>query len=143
MIFHKGEAMVTKVSAAIIRNENNNILICQRKAGGSCGFMWEFPGGKQDEHESADECIIRECREELGVTIKVSDIFMQMEYSYPERDYAFTFFNAQITEGTPSMLVHNSIVWEKADNLSNYTFCPADKDVIKKLSEKCTKEGKR
>ena len=132
--------MVTKVSAAIIRNEDNDILICQRKAGGSCAYLWEFPGGKQEESESAEECLIRECSEELGVTVRVSDIFMQKEYSYPEKDYLFTFFNAEITEGNMSMIVHNNLVWEPAEELSKYSFCPADVDVVEKIIEESRKE---
>ena len=54
------------VSAAIIRNTAGEILICQRGAGGSCAFLWEFPGGKQEAGETAADCLVRECREELG-----------------------------------------------------------------------------
>ena len=57
------------VSAAIIRNTAGEILICQRGAGGSCAFLWEFPGGKQEAGEKAADCLVRECREELGIEI--------------------------------------------------------------------------
>ena len=132
--------METKVSAAIIRNEDNEILICQRKAGGSCAYLWEFPGGKQEEGETAEECLVRECREELGVTVKVSGLFMQKKYSYPEKDYFFSFFNAEITEGEMSMIVHNNLVWEPAEELSKYSFCPADVDVVEKITEESRKD---
>ena len=60
-----------RVAAAIIRNADGRILICRRGQGGSCAFLWEFPGGKQEQGENMEECLVRECREELGIEIAV------------------------------------------------------------------------
>ena len=72
------------VSAAIIRNTAGEILICQRGAGGSCAFLWEFPGGKQEAGEKAADCLVRECREELGIEIDIVALLEQTSYTYPD-----------------------------------------------------------
>ncbi len=60
-----------EVTAAIIR-QNGKILICQRPADKNCGLLWEFPGGKIEAGETGEQCIVRECKEELGITLTVS-----------------------------------------------------------------------
>lgn len=117
---------MTSVAAAVIKNNNNEILICQRGKGGSCAYLWEFPGGKLENDESMAECIIRECKEELNISVTVKSTLSKFNYSYPERDIAFTFFEAKIINGTLKMNVHNDIKWVKAEDLKNYKFCPAD-----------------
>lgn len=89
------------VSAAIIRNTAGEILICQRGAGGSCAFLWEFPGGKQEAGETAADCLVRECREELGIEIDIVALVEQTSYTYPDNKIGLSFFAAQITGGVP------------------------------------------
>ena len=98
------------VSAAIIRNTAGEILICQRGAGGSCAFLWEFPGGKQEAGETAADCLVRECREELGIEIDiVSNLLEQTSYTYPDNKIGLSFFAAKITGGVPQKSVHQKI----------------------------------
>lgn len=125
---------MTVVAAAIIRHKDK-ILICKRGSGGNCEHLWEFPGGKQEANESLTECIERECREELGITIRINGIFDKTIYKYPDREIAFTFFNAEITEGEPKPTIHEEIRWITAKELSGFEFCPADVEIVKKLSE--------
>lgn len=124
-----------RVSAAIIRNSDNEILICQRGPGGSCQFLWEFPGGKIEPGESPEECLVRECREELEIDIEVQDLFEQTKYSYPERDIEFMFFSASLNKGVPTPSVHNYIKWVLPDMLDEFEFCPADVFIIEKLAK--------
>lgn len=83
------------VSAAIIRNTAGEILICQRGAGGSCAFLWEFPGGKQEAGETAADCLVRECREELGIEIDIVALLEQTSYTYPDNKNRAFFFCRQ------------------------------------------------
>ncbi|NCB45294.1 MAG: 8-oxo-dGTP diphosphatase MutT [Clostridia bacterium] len=124
-----------RVSAAIIKNSDNEILICQRGLGGSCEFLWEFPGGKIEPGESPEECLVRECREELEIDIEVLSLFEQTKYSYPEREIEFMFFCASLNKGVPTPSVHNCIKWVSPDELEEYEFCPADVSVIEKLAK--------
>ena len=84
------------VSAAIIRNTAGEILICQRGAGGSCAFLWEFPGGKQEAGETAADCLVRECREELGIEIDIVALLEQTSYTYPDNKIGLSFFAAHL-----------------------------------------------
>ena len=124
---------MTRVSAAIIKNSENEILICQRGPGGSCEFLWEFPGGKIEQGESPEECLVRECREELEIDIEVLDLFEEKKYSYPEQDIEFMFFTASLKKGAPVPSVHKTIKWVWPDRLGEYEFCPADISVVEKL----------
>jgi len=125
---------MTKVAAAIIRRDDK-ILICKRGAGGNCEFLWEFPGGKQERGETLEECLERELKEELGIKIRINGVFDETTYKYSDREISFTFFNAEISEGEPVPSVHQEIRWVYPAELKDYEFCPADKEIVKKLSE--------
>ena len=125
---------MTLVSAAIIKNEAGQILICQRDdKGGVCEYLWEFPGGKQELHETAEDCLIRECMEELDIDIEVRDLFAETTYLYPDREIAFSFFYAKIIKGEPAPKVHKLIRWVLTEELAEYQFCPADVAITEKL----------
>ena len=121
------------VSAAIIKNETGEILICQRGKGGVCEYLWEFPGGKLEPGETSEECLVRECRVELGIEIMVQELFAQTTYAYPEITIAFSFFRAKLVKGEPKAEVHESIKWVLPVELKFYEFCPADVAVVEKL----------
>ncbi len=123
-----------KVTAAIIRQEGK-ILICQRGAGGHCAFLWEFPGGKLEAGESEEECLIRECEEELGIHIAIQGVFAETTFQYPDRRIAFTFFNANITSGELMPTVHKQVRWVAPQELPEFDFCPADTEIVQKLIE--------
>lgn len=123
-----------KVTAAIIR-QDGKILICQRGEGGNCAFLWEFPGGKLEAGESEEECLIRECEEELGVHITIQGIFAETTFQYPDRRIAFTFFNANISSGELTPTVHKQVRWVTPKELSEYDFCPADTEIVQNLMD--------
>lgn len=118
-----------EVTAAIIQKDGK-YLICRRGPGGSCAHLWEFPGGKRELNETPEECIFRECREELGVDIRVRGVFEKTTYRYPDREIAFTFFTADIISGEIKPAVHEEVCWALPFELENYTFCPADVQIV-------------
>lgn len=124
------------VAAAIIFNNNNELLICRRADDSSMGGLWEFPGGKLEPDETLEECIVRECREELSVCISVTGIFKKMQYQYPDKLINFVFFNASIAEGRICMNVHKEIKWIQISEIRNYEFCPADAEILDMLEER-------
>lgn len=126
-----------QVAAAIIRQEGR-ILICQRSEGGSCAHLWEFPGGKLEENETPEECVVRECKEELGIDIRLHGVYATTQYRYPEREIAFMFFCAEIEQGKIVPTVHKDVRWVLPSELGNYEFCPADVEVVE-----CIKREKR
>lgn len=125
--------MVT-VAAAIIRNETDEILICQRGPGGSCAHLWEFPGGKLEAGETLEECLIRECREELGIEVILEGLYEKTVYHYPERITALYFYNARISKGHPKRIVHDDLKWVLPQKLTQFSFCPADLQMIAKIA---------
>ena len=94
---------MTDVVAALIW-ENDKFLICQRPKHKARGLLWEFVGGKVEENETKEEALIRECKEELDVTVKPLDIFMEVIHEYPDIKIKLTLFNAKIEKGEIKLL---------------------------------------
>lgn len=123
-----------EVTAAIIK-ENNKILICQRAKDDECGLLWEFPGGKKEAGESLEECIIREIKEELNLDIIVHDVFAKTMYQFSEKKVLFTFFNVSINGGNMLLNVHETAQWVSLEQLEQFSFMPADIEVVEKLRQ--------
>lgn len=126
---------MVEVVAAIIWDKNK-FLICQRPAGKTRGLLWEFVGGKVEKGETKEQALIRECREELQIGVTVGAVFMDVVHKYPDIDVHLTLFNVSINEGTPVMLEHNDIKWIGVEDLSNYSFCPADEQILEAIKRK-------
>ena len=125
---------MVEVVAALIWN-NDKFMICQRPAHKARALLWEFVGGKVEQGETKEQALIRECREELAVSLSVGDVFMDVIHKYPDITVHLTLFNATIAEGVPQKLEHNDIKWIAPAEISNYTFCPADEEILKKIVE--------
>ena len=123
---------ITEVVAALIWRDGE-FLICQRPAHKARGLLWEFVGGKVEPGETKEDALIRECREELDITLSVGDIFMEVDHVYPDITVHLTLFNATIASGTPKMLEHNDVQWIHPSWIPQYDFCPADEEILKKL----------
>lgn len=123
---------ITHVVAALIW-EDDRFMICQRPTNKTRALQWEFVGGKVEKGESKEAALIRECREELNITVKVGGVFMEVDHEYPDISVHLTLFNAQIADGVPEMLEHNDIKWITPKEIHKYEFCPADKDILSKI----------
>lgn len=125
---------MTQVVAALIW-DGDRFMACQRPAHKARGLLWEFVGGKVEPGESREEALIRECREELAVTVDVKDVFMEIVHEYPDLTVHLILFNATIAEGVPQKLEHNDIRWLRVDEIDQYAFCPADDEILKRLKQ--------
>ena len=123
---------MTEVVAALIWDKDK-FMICQRPANKARGMLWEFVGGKVEPGETKEQALIRECREELAITLSVGDVFMEVDHIYPDLTIHLTLFNAAIASGTPQKLEHNDIRWITVEEIPEYEFCPADKTILQKL----------
>ena len=123
---------MTEVVAALIW-EDNRFLACQRPAHKARGLLWEFVGGKVEPGETREQALIRECQEELNVTVAVQDVFMEVDHIYPDLTVHLTLFNASIAEGIPQKIEHNDLRWITVEEIDQYPFCPADEEILKKL----------
>jgi tRNA nucleotidyltransferase (CCA-adding enzyme) len=122
-----------RVAAAIIRREGH-ILICRRKEGGSCSRLWEFPGGKIEPGESPADCAVRECMEELGISLQTGEEYARVRHQYPDREVEITFLWGEIRSGEPELRVHEEMAWVLPSALAEYPFCPADAGIIARLA---------
>ena len=122
------------VVAALIW-EGDRFLACQRPAHKARGLLWEFVGGKVEAGETAEQALVRECREELDVTVAPRDIFMEVIHEYPDLTVRLILFNAVIVAGTPKLLEHNDLRWITVNEIDTLDFCPADEEILKKLKE--------
>ena len=120
---------MTDVVAALIWDQGK-FMICQRPAHQARGLLWEFVGGKTEPGETPEEALIRECREELDITVSVGDIFTQVVHEYPDILIRLTLFNCTVAQGTPRLLEHNDLKWIAPEEIPNFDFCPADKDIL-------------
>ena len=130
-----GDKMVEVVAALIW--ENDRFMICQRPAHKARALLWEFVGGKVEPGETKAQALIRECKEELAVTLTVGDVFMDVVHEYPDLTVHLTLFNASIAEGEPQKLEHNDIQWITPEEIKQYAFCPADEEILAKIIEVC------
>ena len=85
---------VEVVSALIWRGDR--FLACQRPAHKARGLLWEFVGGKVEPGETKEEALVRECLEELGVTVRVGEVFTELTHVYPDLTVRLTLFHAAI-----------------------------------------------
>ena len=126
------EQRITQVVAALIW-DGDRFMACQRPAHKARGLLWEFVGGKVEPGESREEALIRECREELNVTVEVGELFMELTHTYPDLTVHLSLFNARIAEGAPEKLEHNDIRFITIAEIDDYAFCPADKEILERL----------
>ena len=126
---------VTDVVAALIR-DGGRFLICRRPPHKARGLLWEFVGGKVEPGETKEEALVRECREELAIGIRVETEFMTVVHAYPDLTVRLTLFSARIAEGTPELLEHTELAWITPDEIGGYEFCPADTEILRALRER-------
>ncbi|MDY6407953.1 MAG: (deoxy)nucleoside triphosphate pyrophosphohydrolase [Pseudomonadota bacterium] len=125
-----------KIGMAVVVH-NGKILIAQRKKTMKQGGLWEFPGGKIEENESAPDCIRREFMEELGMPVHVGEYLCEMNYTYPGLDeFHFDTYWATCDNPTPEKLdAHEQIAWVTKSELDRYDFCPADVPLVQRLKQ--------
>lgn len=121
-----------EVVAALIW-EGGRFMICQRPAHKARGLLWEFVGGKVEPGETKEQALVRECREELGITVAVGNVFTKVTHAYPNLTVHLTLFNSRIAAGEPQLLEHNGLHWITPDEIDSYYFCPADEAIPKEI----------
>ena len=132
--------MTTEVVAALIW-DSGKFMICQRPAHKARALLWEFVGGKVELGETKEQALIRECQEELAVTLCVGDVFMDVVHEYPDITVHLTLFHASIAEGVPQRIEHNDIQWICPEQIGNYEFCPADREILERIQTISAKKG--
>ena len=129
------------VAAGIISNAAGQFLIAQRPTDGLLGGLWEFPGGKQEANETLPECLKRELREELAIEVEVGDFFVKVRHAFTHfkitlHAYECRYVGAISPYDEPQAIEAADWAWVTQDELSQYSFGKADREVIKALNER-------
>ena len=123
---------MTQVVAALIW-DGSRFMICQRPAHKARGLLWEFVGGKVEPEETKSQALIRECREELGITVSPHALFMELDHVYPDLTIHLSLYHCSIAAGIPQLLEHNDLRWITPSEIPQYDFCPADAEILERI----------
>lgn len=118
-----------EVTAAILEYENK-ILLARRKAGKHLAGYWEFPGGKIEANENAEQCLLRELKEEFSIEVRLDMYIGESIFRYPEKKIKLIAFTGRIIDGELRLNDHDKVVWVDLHELPLYKMAPADIPLI-------------
>lgn len=124
------------IGVGIIQRENEDVLISLRPEDAMLGGLWEFPGGKQEEGESISETVRRELREELGVEVEPYEEFMRLKHVYSHFSITLHAWMCRLLSGDPKPQSSQEIRWVSIDDLEEYPFPKANKQLTERLMGK-------
>ena len=128
---------LTLVVACALIDSDGRVLIAQRPAGKQMAGLWEFPGGKLEAGERPEDCLIREMREELGITVREPCLapFTFASHSYTDFHLLMPLYLCRRWEGAPTALEHAAIKWVRPRELTQYPMPDADMPLIPMLRD--------
>lgn len=118
------------VTAAVIWDDAQHLLIAQRPTDKMLGGLWEFPGGKRHEGETLQECLYREVREELGIEISVGQQIATIKHGYTHFRMTLYTFECRYINGEPVAIECADWAWVTLDELAQYAFPVTDQKII-------------
>ena len=122
------------VAAALIVR-GGEVLICQRRPDQPMALQWEFPGGKIEAGESAEQALVRELQEEIGVTAKVGPRVAHIRHNYRHGGAVdLQFFVVREFDGELDNQIYSQVLWARLEDLPQYEFLPADRGLIRELA---------
>lgn len=124
------------VTCAVIRNEEDEILIVQRGEATDHPFKWEFPGGKLAPEETEEDCIIREIDEELSIEVVICGQLPEVEYDYGHKQIKLIPFICDTLDELPFLSEHLAFRWVTANDLLSVDFSEADIFVVNSYLER-------
>ncbi|MFL5318422.1 MAG: (deoxy)nucleoside triphosphate pyrophosphohydrolase [Myxococcaceae bacterium] len=124
-----------RVVAALIPDPENpsRFLVQQRLPGKSRPLLWEFPGGKVEAGETDEQALVRECREELAVELKVGALRWETVHGYPDLVVALALYSADLVSGTPQPLSCHALRYATPKEMQALPFCEADLPLLDEL----------
>lgn len=117
------------VTCAIIK-QTDKILATRRAHGMHLAGQWEFPGGKIEAGETAEECIVREIFEELNICIRPVKKLIPVEHHYSDKSIRLIPFICEILEGEILLAEHAEFKWVKPDEIKTLEWAAADRELI-------------
>jgi len=120
-----------EVSCALILNHDGEILVAQRSANMSMPLKWEFPGGKREPNESAEECLLRELMEELNIEVQIIEQLPVNFHSYSNFAIELIPFLCKYVKGAMLLKEHAQIKWLHPTELLALDWADADVPIVK------------
>ena len=122
------------VAAAVVRERPGaKVLLTRRREGQHLAGFWEFPGGKVEEGEDPEATVVRECLEEIAVTLDVVDILEVAWHRYAEKEVLLLFYDCRLVSGEIEDLEVAEHAWVDIDRLADYPLPPPDARLVTKL----------
>ena len=121
------------IGVGVVLNAGGEVLIDQRLEEGLLGGMWEFPGGKQEQGETIENCIARELKEELGIAVTVGAELITVDHAYSHKKLRFVVHLCDWVSGEPQPLASQQVRWVRPEELGNYAFPAANARIIEAL----------
>jgi len=122
------------VVAGLIIGDDHRVLISQRRADQALPLQWEFPGGKVEPGEAPADALVRELREELGVTVAVGRIWDVLFHAYPAFDLVMLVYACRIVDGEPRAVEVAEVAWVPPHELARWDILPADRPLVERLA---------
>jgi 8-oxo-dGTP diphosphatase len=122
-----------KVVAAVIEKDGK-ILVARRKPGLVAGGMWEFPGGKLEDGETAEKCLERELEEELGVRSRVGGLLCSVPFTGALMTFELLVFRTVLLSDSFKLTDHDEIRWQAPGDMDEALFSKPDRPVVRMLS---------
>ena len=124
---------VVDVGAAVVIRSDGNFLLAQRPQGKVYAGYWEFPGGKIEPGESAQEGLIRELHEELGIDVQTAYPWLTHVFTYPHATVRLHFFRVTRWGGEPHGRENQHIAWTRPDEPPLQPMLPANTPIFRAL----------
>jgi mutator protein MutT len=124
--------MTIEVAAGLVFRDGK-LLVTQRYSDAHLGGLWEFPGGKREPHETFEECLHRELKEELGIEIQILNLIEKITHRYPEKTVLLEFYRCTWVRNEPSLLGCPDLRWISREEIGKFQFPPADARLLEKL----------
>lgn len=128
--------LVLVVAAALI-DADGRVLLAERPAGKSMAGLWEFPGGKVETGEKPETSLIRELKEELGITVKEECLapFAFASHAYEKFHLLMPLYLCRRWEGIVQPQEGQRVVWVRPREMANYPVPPADVPLVAQLRD--------
>lgn len=128
-------AKLVLVAACALVDADGRVLLAQRPPGKPMAGLWEFPGGKVEGNERPEETLIRELKEELGITVSEACLapLTFASHSYPDFQLLMPLYVCRRWEGTVTAMEEQQLKWVKPNRLRDYDMPPADVPLIAHL----------
>lgn len=125
--------IISVVAAAIFSTCGEKIFIAKRPNKSHQGGLWEFPGGKREEGETAQQALYRELKEELAISIKDSEPLIKLQHEYPDKRIELDVYKVTSFNGEPFGAEGQETQWIYLTDIKNYEFPAANHAIIEAL----------